>query len=136
MLGYLEVRQRFTKRSSLSCLGLSKYFRVLDMVVSVVSKDSVVRTLVLWNQWWSKEIVEWIKIDMSNIVKGFIIKYSSFVNQTSALNISITEEELSLHFKNQSIASGFHLSQIQVKSNKVKWRNGHVLILHDTWIIL
>ena len=39
-LGYLEVRQRVTERSSLSCSGLSKYFRVSDMVISEVSKDS------------------------------------------------------------------------------------------------
>ena len=40
MLGYLEVRQRVTERSSMSCSCLSKYFRVSDMVVSGVSKDS------------------------------------------------------------------------------------------------
>ena len=40
MLGYLEVRQKVTERSSLSCPGLSKCFRVSDMVVSEMSKDS------------------------------------------------------------------------------------------------
>ena len=40
MLGCLEVRQRVTERSSLLCSGLSKYFKVSDMVVSEVLKDS------------------------------------------------------------------------------------------------
>ena len=53
-------------------------------------------------------------------MKEIQFKYSSFVNQTSALNISITEEELNLHLKNQSIASGFHLKSksSQTKSNR------------------
>ena len=54
-------------------------------------------------------MVEAIKSDMSKTVKGILIKYSSFVNQTSALNVSTTEEELPLQFKNQLIASGFYL---------------------------
>ena len=40
MLGYLEVRQRVTERSSLSCSCLNKYFSISDMVISGVSEDS------------------------------------------------------------------------------------------------
>ena len=54
---------------------------------------------------------------MSKTVKRFLIYYSSFVNQISALNVNTTEEELPLHFKNQSIASEVHLNS---KSRQVK----------------
>ena len=50
-------------------------------------------------------------------MKEFQFEYSSFVNQTSALNVNTKEEELSLKLKNQSIEERNHL---KVKSNKVK----------------
>ena len=63
-------------------------------------------------------------MNMSKTVKGFLIQYSSFVNQTSALNVNTTDEELPLHFKNQSIASDVHLKsksrQVKVKPSQVK----------------
>ena len=69
-------------------------------------------------------MVEVIKSDLSMLVKGIQIKYSSFVNQTSALNVSTTREELPLQFKDQLIANGFYLksklSQVKFKSNKIK----------------
>ena len=69
-------------------------------------------------------MVKAIKSDMSKTVKEILIKYSSFLNQTSALNVSTTEEKLHLQFKNQLIASGFYLNsksrQVKVKSSQVK----------------
>ena len=54
--------------------------------------------------------------------KGIQIKYLSFVNQTSALNVSTTREELPSQIKDQLITKGFYLksksSQVKVKSNE------------------
>ena len=127
MLGYLEVRQRVTERSSLLCSCLSKIFRVSDMVVSVECQK--IQVYEHWFSVISVEAREWLKqlsLILSKSVKGIQIKYSSFVNQTSALNVSTTREELPLQFKDQLIASGFYLkskskpSQSQVKQSQVK----------------
>ena len=59
MLGYLEVRQRVTKRSSLLCSGLSKYFRVSDIVVSVECQK--IKVYVHWFHVISVEAREWLK---------------------------------------------------------------------------
>ena len=51
MLGYIEVRQRVTERSSFLCSCLSKIFNILDMVVSLErQKIQVYKTLVLCDQ--------------------------------------------------------------------------------------
>ena len=65
-------------------------------------------------------MVEAIKSDISKSVKGFQIKYSSFVNQTSALNVNTTREALPLQFKDQLISSRFYLKSksIQTKSSE------------------
>ena len=60
-------------------------------------------------------------------MKGIQFKYSPFVNQTSALNVSTTEEVLPLYSKNQSIEDGNHLksksNKVKVKSNEVRMKN-------------
>ena len=56
-------------------------------------------------------------------MKEIQFKYSPFVNQTSALNVNTTEEELSLKLKNQSIEEGNHLKS---KSNKVKVKSREI----------
>ena len=78
------------------------------MYVSEVSEDSVYEH---WFYGISDEAREWL-IQVGLIVKdikGIQFKYSSFVNHTSALNVSTTEEELPFKVKNQSIADGIHL---------------------------
>ena len=72
-----------------------------------------------------KQGISWSKlISLSKTVKDIQFKYSSFVNQTSALNVSTTDEVLPLYSKNQSIEEGNHLKsksrKVKVKSNKVK----------------
>ena len=47
-------------------------------------------------------------------MKEIQFKYSPFVNQTSALNVNTTEEELPLKLKNQSIEEG---NQLMSKSS-------------------
>ena len=75
-----------------------------------------------------KQEISWSKlIRLSKTLKGIQFKYSSFVNQTSALNISTTEEVLPLYSKNQSIEEGNYLksvksSKVKVQSNEVKQR--------------
>ena len=59
MLGYPEVHQRITKRSSLLCSGLSKYFRVSYMVVSVECQK--IQVYVHWFPVISVEAREWLK---------------------------------------------------------------------------
>ena len=49
--------------------------------------------------------------DMLKTVNGIQFKYSSFVNQTSALNVSAPEEELPFNLKNQSLQMDFISSQ-------------------------
>ena len=62
-------------------------------------------------------MVDPIRSVMSKTVKGIQFKYSSFVNQINALNVSTTEEGLSFRFKDHIIVIGlYHKSNsIQVK---------------------
>ena len=74
-------------------------------------------------------MVEAIKSDMSKTVNGILIKYSLFVNQTSAPNVSTTKEKLPLQFKNQLIASGFYLMSKSGKSKASQSKSNEEMIL-------
>ena len=70
-------------------------------------------------------MIEAINSDMSKTVKGILIKYSSCVNQTNALNVSTTEEELPSQFKDQLIAGGFYHKSKSSQVNQ-SWRIIHM----------
>ena len=61
-------------------------------------------------------------------MKGIQFEYSSFVNQTSALNVSTTEEVLPFYLKNQSIEEGNHLKSSQTKSKSSQGKSNEELL--------
>ena len=61
-------------------------------------------------------------------MKEIQFKYSPFVNQTSALNVNTTEEELPLKLKNQSIEEGNHLNSSKTKSKSSQGKSNEELL--------
>ena len=61
-------------------------------------------------------------------MKEFLFEYSSFVNQTSALNVNTKEEELPWKLKNQSIEERNHHKSSQPKSKSIQGKSNEELL--------